>query len=165
MLVLGHRAPFSKEKTTFLCHTLKLKSSCPIRNITALALGEAGTIQSPFPLQILYQSRRDLWIQHRSWQHCKSWNSNPQHPPCHSSLPAGTVNGKYCCPQLFVNHRCFSGPFLNKGRIAELPQSVGPGKCVLVLKEVRHLSELFSQELYIVFSCQRRCLIPWVDSV
>ncbi|XP_052583391.1 scm-like with four MBT domains protein 2 isoform X2 [Peromyscus californicus insignis] len=49
---------------------------------------------------------------------------------------AGTVNGKYCCPQLFVNHRCFSGPFLNKGRIAELPQSVGPGKCVLVLKEI-----------------------------
>ncbi|XP_073736042.1 scm-like with four MBT domains protein 2 isoform X1 [Callorhinus ursinus] len=49
---------------------------------------------------------------------------------------SGTVNGKYCCPQLFINHRCFSGPYLNKGRIAELPQSVGPGKCVLVLKEV-----------------------------
>lgn len=49
----------------------------------------------------------------------------------------GTVNGKYCCPQLFINHRCFSGPYLNKGRIAELPQSVGPGKCVLVLKEVK----------------------------
>ncbi|XP_033617703.1 scm-like with four MBT domains protein 2 isoform X5 [Fukomys damarensis] len=48
----------------------------------------------------------------------------------------GTGNGKYCCPQLFINHRCFSGPYLNKGRIAELPQSVGPGKCVLVLKEV-----------------------------
>ncbi|XP_014696808.1 scm-like with four MBT domains protein 2 isoform X2 [Equus asinus] len=48
----------------------------------------------------------------------------------------GPVNGKYCCPQLFINHRCFSGPYLNKGRIAELPQSVGPGKCVLVLKEV-----------------------------
>ncbi|ELK23541.1 Scm-like with four MBT domains protein 2 [Myotis davidii] len=47
----------------------------------------------------------------------------------------GSVNGKYCCPQLFINHRCFSGPYLNKGRIAELPQSVGPGKCVLVLKE------------------------------
>ncbi|XP_051050785.1 scm-like with four MBT domains protein 2 isoform X1 [Phodopus roborovskii] len=54
----------------------------------------------------------------------------------HMDTAAGTVNGKYCCPQLFVNHRCFSGPFLNKGRIAELPQSVGPGKCVLVLKEV-----------------------------
>ncbi|ERE80565.1 scm-like with four MBT domain protein 2-like isoform 1 [Cricetulus griseus] len=54
----------------------------------------------------------------------------------HTDTAAGTVNGKYCCPQLFVNHRCFSGPFLNKGRIAELPQSVGPGKCVLVLKEV-----------------------------
>ncbi|CAO2595052.1 Scm-like with four MBT domains protein 2 [Lemmus lemmus] len=54
----------------------------------------------------------------------------------HVDATAGTANGKYCCPQLFVNHRCFSGPFLNKGRIAELPQSVGPGKCVLVLKEV-----------------------------
>ncbi|XP_064298664.1 scm-like with four MBT domains protein 2 isoform X1 [Phalacrocorax carbo] len=49
---------------------------------------------------------------------------------------AGTINGRYCCPQLYINHRCFSGPYLNKGRIAELPQSVGPGKCVLVLKEV-----------------------------
>nr|XP_044990841.1 scm-like with four MBT domains protein 2 isoform X8 [Jaculus jaculus] len=55
-------------------------------------------------------------------------------PPVDSAAGAG--NGKYCCPQLFINHRCFSGPYLNKGRIAELPQSVGPGKCVLVLKEV-----------------------------
>ncbi|XP_069085370.1 scm-like with four MBT domains protein 2 isoform X2 [Pleurodeles waltl] len=50
--------------------------------------------------------------------------------------PIGSTNGKYCCPQLFINHRCFSGPYLNKGRIAELPQTVGPGKCVLVLKDV-----------------------------
>ena len=35
-----------------------------------------------------------------------------------------------------MNHRCFSGPYLNKGRIAELPQFIGPGNCVLVLKEV-----------------------------
>ncbi|XP_034366202.1 scm-like with four MBT domains protein 2 isoform X2 [Arvicanthis niloticus] len=49
---------------------------------------------------------------------------------------AGAVDEKYSCPQLFVNHRCFSGPFLNKGRISELPQTVGPGKCVLVLKEI-----------------------------
>uniref|UniRef100_A0AAR2JDE1 SAM domain-containing protein n=1 Tax=Pygocentrus nattereri TaxID=42514 RepID=A0AAR2JDE1_PYGNA len=42
----------------------------------------------------------------------------------------------YCCSQIFINHRCFSGPYLNKGRIAELPQTVGPGKCTLVLKEV-----------------------------
>uniref|UniRef100_A0A672T8B0 Scm like with four mbt domains 2 n=1 Tax=Sinocyclocheilus grahami TaxID=75366 RepID=A0A672T8B0_SINGR len=46
------------------------------------------------------------------------------------------VNGKYCCSQLFVNHRCFSGPYLNKGRIAELPKAVGPGKCAVVLKEI-----------------------------
>ncbi|XP_039225480.1 scm-like with four MBT domains protein 2 isoform X2 [Crotalus tigris] len=48
----------------------------------------------------------------------------------------GTVNGRYNCLMLFINHRCFSGPHLNKGRLAELPQSVGPGKCVLVLKEI-----------------------------
>lgn len=47
------------------------------------------------------------------------------------------VNGKYCCSQLFINHRCFSGPYLNKGRIAELPKAVGPGKCAVVLKEVQ----------------------------
>ncbi|XP_078533231.1 scm-like with four MBT domains protein 2 isoform X2 [Lissotriton helveticus] len=58
--------------------------------------------------------------------------------PCNvpQADPIGSPNGKYCCPQLFINHRCFSGPYLNKGRIAELPQTVGPGKCVLVLKEV-----------------------------
>lgn len=52
------------------------------------------------------------------------------------TISAGLTNGKYSCPKLFINHRCFSGPFLNKGRLAELPRSVGPGKCVLVLKEV-----------------------------
>uniref|UniRef100_A0A8C1EFR9 SAM domain-containing protein n=1 Tax=Cyprinus carpio carpio TaxID=630221 RepID=A0A8C1EFR9_CYPCA len=48
----------------------------------------------------------------------------------------GQANGKYSCPKIYFNHRCFSGPYLNKGRIAELPQCVGPGNCVLVLKEV-----------------------------
>ncbi|XP_059184934.1 scm-like with four MBT domains protein 1 [Centropristis striata] len=48
----------------------------------------------------------------------------------------GQGNGKYCSPKIYFNHRCFSGPYLNKGRIAELPQFIGPGNCVLVLKEV-----------------------------
>ncbi|XP_075689862.1 scm-like with four MBT domains protein 1 isoform X2 [Rhinoderma darwinii] len=50
-----------------------------------------------------------------------------------------TSNGKYLCPKIYFNHRCFSGPYLNKGRIAELPKLVGPGNCVLVLKEVLSL--------------------------
>ncbi|XP_066561192.1 scm-like with four MBT domains protein 2 isoform X1 [Amia ocellicauda] len=62
---------------------------------------------------------------------------NIPHNLCpNAALETGSTNGKYCCSQIFVNHRCFSGPYLNKGRIAELPQSVGPGKCTLVLKEV-----------------------------
>ena len=40
------------------------------------------------------------------------------------------------CPKIYFNHRCFSGPFLSKGRIAELPKSVGPGPIDLVMKEV-----------------------------
>ncbi|XP_056434386.1 scm-like with four MBT domains protein 2 [Gadus chalcogrammus] len=52
------------------------------------------------------------------------------------SVDPGSANGRYCCSKIFINHRCFSGPYLNKGRIAELPQAVGPGKCSLVLKEV-----------------------------
>uniref|UniRef100_A0A4W5KIH8 Scm like with four mbt domains 2 n=1 Tax=Hucho hucho TaxID=62062 RepID=A0A4W5KIH8_9TELE len=54
-------------------------------------------------------------------------------PDCYTS--SVRRNG-YCCSRIYVNHRCFSGPYLNKGRIAELPQDVGPGKCTLVLKEV-----------------------------
>ncbi|XP_061124704.1 scm-like with four MBT domains protein 2 isoform X1 [Syngnathus typhle] len=50
--------------------------------------------------------------------------------------PNDAAGGRYCCSKVFVNHRCFSGPYLNKGRISELPQTVGPGKCTLVLKEV-----------------------------
>lgn len=63
-------------------------------------------------------------------------------------LSAAQGNGKYSCPKIFFNHLCFSGPYLNKGRIAELPQSIGPGNCVLVLKEVReraaHIYKLLS---------------------
>ncbi|KAM9324504.1 scm-like with four MBT domains protein 1 [Gastrophryne carolinensis] len=50
-----------------------------------------------------------------------------------------TYNGKYLCPKIYFNHRCFSGPYLNKRRISELPKAVGPGNCVLVLKEVLSL--------------------------
>ncbi|XP_041833392.1 scm-like with four MBT domains protein 2 isoform X1 [Melanotaenia boesemani] len=52
------------------------------------------------------------------------------------AMDSGSANGRYCCSKIYVNHRCFSGPYLNKGRIAELPQAVGPGKCTLVLKEL-----------------------------
>ncbi|KAK3608079.1 hypothetical protein CHS0354_004735 [Potamilus streckersoni] len=44
--------------------------------------------------------------------------------------------GGYWCPKLYFNHRCFSGPYLSKGRISELPKCVGPGPINLVLQEV-----------------------------
>ena len=40
------------------------------------------------------------------------------------------------CPKIYFNHKCFSGPFLSKGRIAELPKCVGPGPIHLVLEGV-----------------------------
>uniref|UniRef100_A0A672K2C5 Scm like with four mbt domains 1 n=1 Tax=Sinocyclocheilus grahami TaxID=75366 RepID=A0A672K2C5_SINGR len=72
-----------------------------------------------------------------------SWCETNGYPLLHPCKPkvekqrkVAVANGKYCCPKIYFNHRCFSGPYLNKGRIAELPQCVGPGNCVLVLKEV-----------------------------
>ncbi|XP_035376423.1 scm-like with four MBT domains protein 1 isoform X1 [Electrophorus electricus] len=56
--------------------------------------------------------------------------------PLNCQTETSQANGRYNCPKIYFNHRCFSGPYLNKGRIAELPQCVGPGNCVLVLKEV-----------------------------
>ena len=46
--------------------------------------------------------------------------------------------GSDWCPKIYFNHLCFSGGFLSKGRIAELPRSVGPGPVSLVMKEVGH---------------------------
>ena len=46
------------------------------------------------------------------------------------------ASGGIWCPKIYFNHRCFSGPYLSKGRIAELPKSVGPGPVTLVMKEV-----------------------------
>lgn len=45
-------------------------------------------------------------------------------------------NGDCWCPKIYFNHKCFSGPYLSKGRIAELPKCVGPGPIELVMKEV-----------------------------
>ncbi|XDA82082.1 hypothetical protein R6Z07M_011966 [Ovis aries] len=94
-------------------------------------------LQSPAPEFIVDVESMDIfpvgWCEANSYPLTTPHKTASRHPGMRSQ---GTVNGKYCCPQLFINHRCFSGPYLNKGRIAELPQSVGPGKCVLVLKEI-----------------------------
>lgn len=50
--------------------------------------------------------------------------------------PGPTASGKAWCPEIYVNHRCFSGPFLSKSRLAGLPRRVGPGPVTLVLSEV-----------------------------
>lgn len=39
-------------------------------------------------------------------------------------------------PKVYINPKCFSGPYLNKRRLTELPQSTGPGMVTLVLREV-----------------------------
>lgn len=48
----------------------------------------------------------------------------------------------YWCPKIYFNHKCFSGPFLSKGKLAQLPKAVGPGPVTLVMREV--LSMLIS---------------------
>ncbi|XP_077488680.1 scm-like with four MBT domains protein 2 [Amblyomma americanum] len=54
-----------------------------------------------------------------------------------TSKKSGSVEAKSgWCPVLHLNHRCFSGPLLSKGRLAELPRQTGPGPVALVLREV-----------------------------
>ncbi|XP_013794742.1 scm-like with four MBT domains protein 1 [Limulus polyphemus] len=45
------------------------------------------------------------------------------------------VGGKAWCPKIYFNHRCFTGPYLSKSRLAELPRHIGPGPVALVMKE------------------------------
>ncbi|CAG5126728.1 unnamed protein product, partial [Candidula unifasciata] len=53
-----------------------------------------------------------------------------------SQNPSNSGKELFGGPQIYFNHRCFSGPYLNKGRLSELPRSVGPGPVALVMKEV-----------------------------
>lgn len=54
-----------------------------------------------------------------------------------TSKKSGSMEAKSgWCPALHLNHRCFSGPLLSKGRLAELPRQTGPGPVALVLREV-----------------------------
>ncbi|GAB6033518.1 Scm-like with four MBT domains protein 2 [Chamberlinius hualienensis] len=52
------------------------------------------------------------------------------------SLKDSDAPGRAWCPVIYINHKCFTGPFLSISRIAELPKHVGPGPIHLVLKEV-----------------------------
>ncbi|GFS85109.1 scm-like with four MBT domains protein 2 [Nephila pilipes] len=56
-------------------------------------------------------------------------------------VPILSINGQHCkswCPQIYFNHRCFTGPLLSKSRLAELPQAIGPGPLNLVIHDVIH---------------------------
>lgn len=105
-----------------------------------LKLLQIHVIQDIFPLLFLQQEKLCVArSQSLLGRGCSMWFKSLL---SHFSV---VINGKYCCPKIYFNHRCFSGPYLNKGRIAELPQSVGPGNCVLVLKEVGWLCMLVLQ--------------------
>ena len=48
----------------------------------------------------------------------------------------GTAGSSSWCPKIYFNYRCFTGPYVSKGRLMLLPQSVGPGPVSLVIREV-----------------------------
>uniref|UniRef100_A0A8D0G6W2 Scm like with four mbt domains 2 n=1 Tax=Sphenodon punctatus TaxID=8508 RepID=A0A8D0G6W2_SPHPU len=94
-------------------------------------------LQLPAPEYIVDVESMDIFPV--VWCEANAYSLRPPHKAVlqkKRKIAVVTPEKPYCCPPLFINHRCFSGPHLNKGRLAELPQSVGPGKCVLVLKEV-----------------------------
>lgn len=40
------------------------------------------------------------------------------------------------CPKIYFNTKCYSGPFLSKWRLHNLPKSIGPGSVVSVMTTV-----------------------------
>ncbi|XP_053634164.1 scm-like with four MBT domains protein 2 [Cherax quadricarinatus] len=52
------------------------------------------------------------------------------------SLLSGGSQRSLWCPRLYVNHWCYTGPYLSKSKVAKQSQSVGPGSVELVLREV-----------------------------
>lgn len=42
-------------------------------------------------------------------------------------------------PKIYFNHTCFSGPFLSKGRILELPECIEPRGVKSMVKEMLNL--------------------------
>ncbi|XP_030005944.1 scm-like with four MBT domains protein 2 isoform X3 [Sphaeramia orbicularis] len=99
---------------------------------------EANTYPLTTPLKPVCQKQKKIAVVQPEKQFVQSqlMETNPVNHCQPVPMETGSANGKYSCSKIFVNHRCFSGPYLNKGRIAELPQAVGPGKCTLVLKEL-----------------------------
>ncbi|XP_037552012.1 scm-like with four MBT domains protein 2 [Nematolebias whitei] len=99
---------------------------------------EANAYRLTSPLKPVCQKQKKIAVVQPEKQLAPS--QPPETTPVNHCQPVvmdpGSANGRYCCSKIFVNHRCFTGPYLNKGRIAELPQAVGPGKCTLVLKEM-----------------------------
>ncbi|XP_067002533.2 scm-like with four MBT domains protein 1 [Anabrus simplex] len=62
--------------------------------------------------------------------------------PENTDIPENKENGNssqqrsFWCPKIYFNHKCFSGPFLSKSKLAQLPKAVGPGPVTLVMREV-----------------------------
>lgn len=111
---------------------------CESMDIFPVGWCEANNYLLTPPLKPLSKKQKKIAVVQPEKQlvHSQPEEVSPVHHCLPVAMDPGAANGRYCCSKIFVNHRCFSGPYLNKGRIAELPQAVGPGKCALVLKEL-----------------------------
>lgn len=48
-------------------------------------------------------------------------------------------NTEEWCDKIFFNYKCYSGPFLSRNKLSQLPKSVGPGPLFLVIREVLNM--------------------------
>ncbi|XP_071546771.1 scm-like with four MBT domains protein 2 [Panulirus ornatus] len=62
--------------------------------------------------------------------------SNENSQTADAILSGGGSQQSLWCPRLYVNHWCYTGPYLSKSKVAKQSQSVGPGSVELVLREV-----------------------------
>ncbi|CAB3367361.1 Hypothetical predicted protein [Cloeon dipterum] len=69
---------------------------------------------------------------------CKRMKAEEEEPKVAKPTESSSSKSSWC-PKIYFNHKCFTGPYLSKGKIALLTKFVGPGPITLVLKEVLSL--------------------------
>lgn len=59
-------------------------------------------------------------------------------PESFNDHPSTLVHNEWC-DRIFFNYKCYSGPFLSKNKLSQLPKQVGPGPLRLVMREVLNM--------------------------
>ncbi|XP_077295984.1 scm-like with four MBT domains protein 2 [Arctopsyche grandis] len=71
-------------------------------------------------------------------QEAKTDNETSEIPKNSESFVSSKIQEEKC-DRIYFNYKCYSGPFLSKNKLSQLPKHVGPGPLSLVIREVLNM--------------------------